>query len=293
MEIYTRSYFASEVYGHDIVDLIALLEYKKCLLIEGPVGTGKTFTAKRLAWSKIGEINTSNILYLKLNEGTTYENVMIRTEKMFNKDRQADILVNINGAFMEICQEACKNRSSDYIVVLDDIDKCDIRKVFGNALGFFEGSCRNEKFRLIGSKATVMIPDNLYIIATASLPKRGDVVDYSLMRVFTHYKAEPAFRTNGFQIRLRGMDNNKMNKLVKVIMDMNEFIAKDKDLGEAYQIGHSYFCLGDDTSNQDVQNIATMEIIPIIQSYWRDRKDVMDNWINKVQVAVQDTVQKR
>ena len=292
-KVYTRSYFASEVYGHDIVDLIALLEYKKCLLIEGPVGTGKTFTAKRLAWSKIGEINTSNILYLKLSEGTTYEDVMVKTEKVFSKDRQSDIIVNINGVFTEFCLAACKNRDSDYIVVLDDIDKCDLRKVFGNALGFFEGSCRNEDFRLIGSKAIIKIPDNLYIIATANLPKREDAVDYSLMRVFTHYKAEPAFRTNGFQIKLRGMDNNKMNKLVKVIMDMNEFIAQDKGLGEAYQIGHSYFCLGNNTSNQDVQNIATMEIIPIIQSYWRDRKDVADNWINKVQVAVQDTVQKR
>ena len=292
-KFYTRSAFASEVYGHDIVDLMALLDYKKCLLIEGAVGTGKTFTAKRLAWAKCGEINVENILYIKMNDGITYEDMMVSTVKEIDPVKKVERNVIKYGLFADFCIKASNKKDAEFFVILDDIDKCDIRKVFGTALGFFEKSCRNELFIPQKSKKPIGIPSNLYIIATRNLPKQEDDVDYSLMRIFTHYKAEPAFKTGGFRTKLQGMDNTKMNKLVKVIMDMNEFIISYEGLGEAYQIGHSYFCSSDSISNQDVQNIALTEIVPIIKSYWRNDKKTMDSWVNKVQVAVQDMTQKR
>ena len=53
-------------------------------------------------------------------------------------------------------------------------------------------------------------------------------------------------------------------------------------MGSGFLIGHSYFCVDKELSNDDVEAIVEYEIIPLIKEYWFDNKNNVDNWTKRL-----------
>ena len=68
METYTRFDFEREVFGMDVVDLLEILDYKKNIILQGAPGVGKTYTAKRLAYAKLGYIDKDRVVQVQFHQ---------------------------------------------------------------------------------------------------------------------------------------------------------------------------------------------------------------------------------
>lgn len=82
------------------------------------------------------------------------------------------------------------------------------------------------------------------------------------------------FRTEGFIKYKAGIKNNRLDRLIDCIQNLNEIIYSEDTLGSGFCIGHSYFCnLNDDVDSMDLRGIVEYELITLISEYWFDEPE--------------------
>ncbi len=84
------------------------------------------------------------------------------------------------------------------------------------------------------------------------------------------------------------LDNEKFNKLISCVENLNGVIASDESLGEGFCIGHSYFCnLQPDTINDDwLYGVLEYELIPLLKEYWFDEPMKVKDWSENLRSAI-------
>ena len=84
------------------------------------------------------------------------------------------------------------------------------------------------------------------------------------------------------------LDNEKFNKLISCVENLNRVIASDESLGEGFCIGHSYFCnLQPDTINDDwLYSVVEYELIPLLKEYWFDEPTKVKDWSENLRSAI-------
>ena len=108
------------------------------------------------------------------------------------------------------------------------------------------------------------------------------MVDYALRRRFAFIRLQPAFATDQFSDFLNAADveEDLVNRIVDRLSALNERIRADrKNLGPGFEIGHSFFCPGDDDEGLDdswYEAIVRREIEPLLREYWFDRPEHVD-----------------
>lgn len=117
-------------------------------------------------------------------------------------------------------------------------------------------------------------PTNLYIIGTMNTADRSlAIVDYALRRRFAFVSLESDFNENFRRfLREKGVSGPLINHLVSTVNQVNEEIRNDMNLGEGFQIGHSYFCgfrEGED-EKQWWHEIVEYELKPLLEELWFD-----------------------
>ena len=111
------------------------------------------------------------------------------------------------------------------------------------------------------------MPENLFIIGMMNTADRGlALIDYALRRRFAFFDMKPALDAPGFLAMLQDTGNEKLGALVDAVREIN----KDPALGKGFCIGHSYFCMQQGVTEEDVHGIARFEIEPLIAEYWFD-----------------------
>ena len=283
-EKYSKEAFLDEVYmTEDQYDsLVSLLKNKMNLILQGAPGVGKTFAAKRLAYSIMGEKDESRIEFVQFHQNYSYEDFM-----MGYKPTDTGFELK-SGIFYRFCTLAANHPDKDYFFIIDEINRGNMSKIFGELLMLIEKDYRGTKATLAYNGMSFSVSENLYIIGLMNTADRSlAMIDYALRRRFSFFNMVPGFDSDGFKTYQGTIAKDKFDKLVDEVKNLNKAIAEDKSLGNGFCIGHSYFC--GHTADEDdtwIKEIVDYDIIPMLNEYWFDDSDRVEEWSNKLSGAV-------
>lgn len=276
-EPYTKEDFLRQVYITEerYHTLVALLKNKKNLILQGAPGVGKTFAAKRLAYSMMGEKDDSRVEFIQFHQNYSYEDFI-----MGYKPQEEGFKLT-NGIFYRFCLNAEDHPDKEYFFIIDEINRGNMSKIFGELLLLIEKDYRGTKATLAYSGKSFSVPKNMYIIGMMNTADRSlAMIDYALRRRFSFFEMEPGFNSEGFKAYQAGLQNDTFNALIEQIIDLNREIKADDSLGEGFRIGHSYFCGQTECTEEWMKSVVYYDIIPMLQEYWFDDKQKVQWWEN-------------
>lgn len=276
-EPYTKEDFLSQVYMTEerYDTLVGLLKNKNNLILQGAPGVGKTFAAKRLAYSMMGEKDDSRIEFIQFHQNYSYEDFIMGYKP------QDEGFKLTNGIFYQFCINAANHPEKEYFFIIDEINRGNMSKIFGELLMLIEKDYRGTKATLAYSGRAFSVPKNLYIIGMMNTADRSlAMIDYALRRRFSFYEMEPGFNSEGFKAYQSSLQNETFNALIEQIINLNREINSDDSLGAGFRIGHSYFCGQNDCTEEWMKLVVYYDIIPMLQEYWFDDKQKLQRWEN-------------
>lgn len=257
----------------DFLNTVSLLKRKKNIILQGPPGVGKTFIARKLAYEIMHEVRDANIEMVQFHQSYSYEDFIqgLRPTQEGGFDLR-------DGIFYSFCQLALAHPDRPYFFIIDEINRGNLSKIFGELLMLIEADKRDEKYalKLTYSEDRFYVPENLYIIGTMNTADRSlAIVDYALRRRFVFVSLQPDYKEN-FKSFLRDkyLSDEIIEHICSSITALNEKIKKDVNLGEGFQIGHSYFCTYSENENENENqwwsDILDYELKPLLEEIWFD-----------------------
>lgn len=147
------------------------------------------------------------------------------------------------GIFYRFCQKAANQLDKSFFFSIDEINRGNMSKIFGELLMFIERDYRSTKAAFAYNGLPFSVTKNLYIIGMINTADCSlAMIDYALRRRFSFFDMEPGFDSEGFGQYQANLNNEMLNALVEKVKNLNKEIAADKSLGKGLCIGHSYFC---------------------------------------------------
>ena len=262
----------------EVETILRRLKSKKNLLLQGAPGVGKTFIAKRLAYALMEAKDDSRITMVQFHPSYSYED-MVRGYRPTGISGKFDL---VDGPFLQLRQKAEDDPDKDFVLIVDEINRGNISQVFGELIMLLEADKRNKENCVVplyrrSDDETLYVPPNLYVIGTMNIADRSlALVDYALRRRFAFVTLTPKYDNPMYRkwLEKRGMDPNLSKLIIDRMTVLNQQIFDDTQLGEAYRVGHSFFCpSGKDFSTLDEQwyrEIVETEIKPLLDEYWQD-----------------------
>ena len=261
--------------------IVGLLKTKKNIIMQGAPGVGKTYAAKRLAYSMMGVKDASRVMLIQFHQSYSYEDFI----EGYRPSGAGFELVK--GAFYSFCKKAADDEENAYFFIIDEINRGNLSKIFGELFMLIESDKRGpkNKLQLLYSREFFYVPRNVYIIGMMNTADRSlAMLDYALRRRFAFVELRPAFDSDGFRMYCAGLDNPRFEALVREVESLNRAIAEDESLGEGFCIGHSYFCNMEADSCTDVAlaSIVEYELIPMLKEYWFDEPGKVREWSDRL-----------
>lgn len=283
--VYTEDDFLDEVFmaEEEYSKLVGILKAKKNVILQGAPGVGKTFAAKRLAYSVMGVKDIDRVMMVQFHQSYSYEDFIMG----FRPSTTGFELKK--GAYYNFCKKAEIDSDNDYFFIIDEINRGNLSKIFGELFMLIENDKRGIELQLLYSDEKFAVPANVYIIGMMNTADRSlAMLDYALRRRFAFFEIKPGFETDGFREYKMSLDNDKFNKLINCVEKLNSVIASDESLGEGFCIGHSYFCNfeADKIDNECLYGIVEYELIPLLKEYWFDEPTKVKDWSNNLRSAV-------
>ena len=269
----------------DFDHIIDALERKKNVVLEGPPGVGKTFIAKRLAYQVIGYKVPDRVQMVQFHQSYAYEDFI----QGYRPKEKGGFELR-NGVFYSFCREAAANAHQRYVFIIDEVNRGNLSKIFGELMMLIEADKRDPEYAVpltySPEAEPFHVPANLYLIGMMNTADRSlAMVDYALRRRFAFHRLKPAFGTDQFSnyLNAAGVDEALVDRIVVRFWALNERIRADRrNLGPGFEIGHSFFCPGDDDGGLDeswYEAIVRQEIEPLLREYWFDRPEHVDGEI--------------
>ncbi len=269
--------FLEDVQFHRILNSI---RHRKNLILQGPPGVGKTYIARRIAWCLVGHRDSASgsIEMVQFHQSYAYEDFVQGW-----RPTEAGGFRLRNGVFVEFCKHAAQHPDQKFIFIIDEINRGNLSRIFGELLMLIEEDKRGEEFAIpltySDSVERFSVPDNIYILGLMNTADRSlSIVDYALRRRFAFGTLEPAFGTEKFRMHLlnAGAAPSLVDRINLNLAALNESIRSDKDLGPGFEVGHSYFVPSghEESANEHwYQGIIEEQIVPLLREYWFDRLD--------------------
>lgn len=284
---YDREQFLEEAYMDEAAydTLVGVLRSKKNIILQGAPGVGKTFIAKRLAYSMMGVKDPERVMMVQFHQSYSYEDFI----EGFRPSATGFDLVK--GGFYTFCKKAQDDTDNDYFFIIDEINRGNLSKIFGELFMLIENDKRGpkNKLQLLYSRELFHVPSNVYLIGMMNTADRSlAMLDYALRRRFAFFDLRPEFDSDGFVSYRDGLGNSKLNDLLACVVRLNEEIAKDETLGDGFCVGHSYFCgmKPEDVTDAKLLAIVEYELVPMLREYWFDEPSKVREWANALRRAV-------
>lgn len=262
---------------YEVESIKRSIETKKNIILQGPPGTGKTYIAKRLAYALMEEEAKDRVEVVQFHQSYSYEDFIqgFRPKEGGGFERR-------DGVFFRFCDKARRDPGRDYFFLIDEINRGNLSKIFGELMMLIEADKRGESnhVQLTYSKEGehFSIPENVHIIGTMNTADRSlAMVDYALRRRFAFFYMPPQFNDK-FEAYLQeehSISASMVKRIVAKVTALNGTIKGDDNLGDGFEIGHSYFCT-DVPKGSDEEtwyaHIVDHEIGPQLMEYWFDDK---------------------
>ena len=281
---YTEKEFLNDVFMDEdsYTKLVNCLENKKNIILQGAPGVGKTFAAKRLAYSMIGEADPTKVMVTQFHQSYTYEDFIMG----FRPNENGFEIKK--GIFYTFCKKAEEDSENYYFFIIDEINRGNLSKILGELFMLLEADKRGQKLQLMYKDEEFGIPKNVYIIGTMNTADRSlAMVDYALRRRFVFFDMTPGFDNAGFIKQQQALHSEKFDRLIECVKGLNKVISDDESLGSGFCVGHSYFCdCFDPTKSVDIQSIVEYELIPLLKEYWFDNPEKVKFWSEELRRAV-------
>lgn len=277
----TKKMLLSELFiSESIIDRIfSSLEYKKNVILQGPPGVGKTFIAKKLASQRMLYQDSNRIRMIQFHQSYAYEDFI----QGYKPEESGGFKLK-NGVFFDFCKTAQADSTHSYFFIIDEINRGNLSKIFGELMMLIETDKRGEQINLLYSNDKFSVPSNLYIIGMMNTADRSlALLDYALRRRFSFVEIKPAFENDTFKSYVDKLNNPEvLIRVIDEIKSLNNQIVEE--LGTGFQIGHSYF-VGSaykiDSVNR-VEEVVEYEIIPQLFEYWFDDEQKAKDWAERL-----------
>ena len=282
---YSKERFLEEVYmGEEAYNtLIELIRIKKNVILQGAPGVGKTYAANRLAYSMLGEKNKDHVMMVQFHQSYSYEDFI----EGFRPASDGNGFEIKKGSFYSFCKKAADDLENKYFFIIDEINRGNLSKIFGELFMLIESDKRGNALQLLYSDEKFSVPQNVYIIGMMNTADRSlAMLDYALRRRFAFFDMMPEFESEGFRTYRTGLASEKFNRLIACTERLNEDIARDESLGEGFCVGHSYFCNLTEATDSALREIVEYELAPLLKEYWYDNRTKAADWINRLKDAI-------
>lgn len=296
-------------------------ELPRNIILHGPVGTGKTYLAGILASGIIeGKITSmediESLLKSKSDILSEYGGKTLERNELTNvtfhqsygyeefiagirasaKNGQIEYSLK-EGIFLKLCKEAREHLDKPYVILIDEINRGDISRIFGELITLIEEDKRyvNDKnpglsltipnfddkdLNGINSTYKFSVPYNVFIIGTMNDSDRSiALLDAALRRRFTFFRVSP-----NSEVLVKWIaEESEIRELVsKVLEDINRRIAEVK--GEDSQIGHAFFkslngLIVPDDSKKELLRIFKYKILPLLKELFYGQDDTLSKKI--------------
>lgn len=267
-------------------------------ILYGAPGTGKTYSTAELAvavlenatqrdlaekynsreelMKKYNEyIDDGRIIFTTFHQSYGYEEFIQGLRPNTNSDKLS--FDTVDGVFKKIADKALNDDFNDYVIIIDEINRGNISKIFGELITLIENDKRwgedNQMSVTLQSGDIFAVPNNLFIIGTMNTADKSiSLIDAALRRRFEFMEQIP----NAELIIDTKYPNSKTLK--NVLNMINEYLAEELDSTDLL-IGHSYFM---NKSEDDLPEILNNNIIPLLYEYFYDDKNKVRNALNYV-----------
>lgn len=296
-DVHYRSTYAWRLYDHLIEEWksangmelieksVKLLNEKKNLILQGAPGTGKTYTtasiivemkreympdmSRQEIMEKYNEmVSRGFVKFTTFHQSVDYED-FVEGLKPILKEGHVTYIIE-PGIFKKICEQASKDRYNSYFLIIDEINRGNVSKIFGELITLLEPDKREGSINAIPatlpySKESFSIPDNLYIIGTMNTTDRSvGTIDYALRRRFAFLTV----KANESIVSIQGGEVGKkaVEYFKKVYEHLKKYPSGDIDLDDL-MIGHSYF-MADTITSLELK--WKYEVLPLLEEYYKD-----------------------
>lgn len=270
----------------ELDSILESLRYKKNIILQGPPGVGKTFYAKRIAYDLFKAKDPNRIAVIQFHQSYSYEDFI----QGYRPTEDGNFVLR-KGLFYEFCIKAQRDKENDYVFIIDEINRGNLSKIFGELMMLIESDKRGPEYGIKlpyqkESDLSFYIPENLYLIGTMNTADRSlAMVDYALRRRFRFITLNPVFNDKFSEyLKNMGVSSNVIHKIISNIAELNDEISKESNLGKGFAIGHSYFTptMQIENSEEWYKTIIDNEIAPLIQEYFFDDEDKANSLIEKL-----------
>ena len=272
-------------------DYIELLMQNRNLILTGAPGTGKTYLAKQIA-SEIGKYK-----FVQFHPSYDYTDFV---EGLRPKNDNGNIIFERkDGVFKEFCKEALNNKNDNFVFIIDEINRGEISKIFGELFFSVDSGYRGEKGKVQTQYANLIedgdefkdgfyIPENIYIIGTMNdIDRSVESMDFAMRRRFAWKEIKSEDTQNMLdEYKWENQINGDIIQSAKEKMNkLNEVISNTPELSDAYNIGASYFLKLDNYYNGDknkaFEDLWKNHLEGLLFEYTRgmsNQKEIIDNF---------------
>ncbi len=242
-------------------ELVELLRERRQVILYGPPGTGKTFLAQAVAESLGGQ---GHVTLVQFHPSYSYEDFFEGYRPAGSADGGVSLQL-VPGPFRKVVDLARANPTEPYFLIVDEINRANLAKVFGEL--YFLLEYRDRTIDLLYSSGAsgpaFSLPDNVYLIGTMNTADRSiALVDAAMRRRFAFLSLHPEDEKLDLVLRAWLRDRDLPEQAADLLVELNRRI-QDKDV----KIGPSYLMSPLVATDAGLDRIWRTSILPLLEEY--------------------------